>query len=72
LRGNEAFREGRYEDAWKHYSKAIEADPSVAQYCTNRANALWRWAGRQQQQQQKASAGAISLQNCRINRDRTH
>jgi tetratricopeptide (TPR) repeat protein len=42
LLGNEAFRAGRYDEAWKHYSNAIEADPGVAQYYTNRADALWK------------------------------
>lgn len=40
--GNAAFKQGDYDAAYRHYSKAIKADSSVAKYWTNRANSMWR------------------------------
>ena len=44
--GNVAFREGRFEEAYKLYSRAIKLDCGIAKYFTNRAAVclnLQRW-----------------------------
>uniref|UniRef100_A0A383WB20 Uncharacterized protein n=1 Tax=Tetradesmus obliquus TaxID=3088 RepID=A0A383WB20_TETOB len=40
--GNAAFKDSKFQEAADHYTKAIQADRSVAKYRTNRANALWK------------------------------
>lgn len=40
--GNAAYKNSKFQEAADHYTKAIEADASVAKFRTNRANALWK------------------------------
>ena len=40
--GNACYKQGDFEIAYKHYTRAIKADKRVAKYWTNRANTLWK------------------------------
>jgi tetratricopeptide (TPR) repeat protein len=40
--GNQAFKSGDLDSAYRCYSRAIKADPAAPKYWTNRANTLFR------------------------------
>jgi tetratricopeptide (TPR) repeat protein len=40
LKGNAAYKSGKYEEAYKHYTQAIFHNPNCATYWSNRSAAL--------------------------------
>ncbi|MGB6037426.1 MAG: tetratricopeptide repeat protein, partial [Cryomorphaceae bacterium] len=53
-KGNEEYRSGRYDEAVKEYTKALENDPEYMEALFNTGNALQQMAPRLQEQAQNA------------------
>ena len=63
MRGNESFKAGRYEDAVKHYSKAISEDPQNATYFSNRAQCYLKMGNFMDAEQDCSSALQVHPKN---------